>query len=95
MLAVVAVDLGDEGLEDGRAGRDLGHGDGGAVFLGDGQELLADALGDVVAGGVAVVLGQEVDLDVGDIGAAAQEVVADEAVEIERGGGAGVDLVNR
>ena len=88
-----AVDFGDDGLEDGRAGRDLGDGDGSAVFFGDGRHARADAFRDVVALGGALVLREEVDLDVGHSGAAAQEVVADEAVEIIRRSGAGVDLV--
>ena len=88
-----AVDLGDDGLEDGRTGRDLGDGDGGAVALGDGGEAGAEALGDGVALVGAFALADEVDLDVGDVGAAPEEGVADETVEIKRSGGAGVDLV--
>ena len=77
---------------DGRAGRDLGNGDVGAVFFGDGRHARADAFRDVVALGGALVLREEVDLDVGHRGTAAQEVVADEAVEIEGRGRARVGL---
>jgi len=88
-----AVDLGDDGLEDGRAGRDLGNGDGGAVGFGDGGDAGAEALGDGVALVGAFALADEIDLDVRDVGAAAEERVADEAVEVKRSGSAGVDLV--
>ena len=37
--------------------------------------------------------GQEIDLDIGDMLAASQEIVSHQAVEIERRGRAGVDLV--
>jgi hypothetical protein len=93
LRGVGAVDFGDDRLQHGRAGRHLGDGDGGAVLLRHGGDERADAFGDVVALEGAFALADEVDLDVGDVGAAAQVVVADEAVEIERRGGAGVDLV--
>jgi hypothetical protein len=89
----IAVDLGDEGLEHGRAGGHLGDGDAGAVPRGDGRDARADAFGDVVALGAARVFRGEVDLEIGDVGAAAHEIVPDQAVEIEGGGGADVDLV--
>ena len=79
-----AVDLGDEALQDGRAGRHLSDDDVGAVFLGDGGEGGPDALGDGVALVGAFGFAHEVDLDIGDSGAAPHEVVAHEAVEIKR-----------
>ena len=89
------IDFRHERLQDGRAGRDFGHGDAGAVFGRDCGDARADALGDVMALGFALALGNEVDLQVGDVGAAAHEVVAHQAVEVEGGGDAGVNLVIR
>ena len=89
---VRAVDFGHEGLQDWRAGRDLGEGDSGVVFFGDGGDGGTHALGDVVAGGFAVVAVFEIHLDVGDIRTTAEEVVANESVEVEWRGGAGVNL---
>ena len=90
---VRAVDFSHEGLEDGRTGRDFGDGDAGAVFGGDGGDARADTFGNVVALGFALAPGHEVDLQIRDMGAAAHEVMAHQAVEVERGGDAGVNLV--
>jgi len=87
-----AVDLGDQRLEHRRARRHLGHLDPGAERPGDGHEVGADLLGDVVALEIAVALGQKVDLDVGHVGALAQEVVPHQAVEVVRRRRAGVRL---
>ena len=59
---------------------------------GHGDQLLADALGDVVTLELALGLADEVHLDVGDIGAAPQEVVPHQAVEVVGRGNAGVGL---
>ena len=79
-------------MQHGRAGRHLGHGDDRAVALGDGGDNRADPLRDRVALVRALVLADEIDLQVGDIGPAAHEVVPHESVEIEGRGGAGIDL---
>ena len=88
-----AVDFGDQRLQNRRAGRHLGHGDARAVFRGDGGDARADALGDVVALCFAFALADEVHLDVGDVRAAAHEIMAHEAVEIKRRRDSGIDLV--
>ena len=87
------IDLGHEGLQDRRAGWHFGHGNARAVFRGDRRDARTDALGDVVALSFALALGHQVDLQVGDMGAAPHEVVAHQAVEVEGGGHARVDLV--
>ena len=86
------VDLRHHGVEDRRTRRDLDDLHPRPPRLGDLHEGRPDALGDVVALGVAVVLGREVDLQVRHVGRLAQEVVPHEAVEVEGGGGARVDL---
>ena len=88
-----AVDLGHQGLQHRRAGRHLGHGHGRPVSLGDRGHRRPHPLGNVVALDIAFVLGQEIDLDVGHGRTGAEEVVADQAVEIKGRGGAGIDLV--
>ena len=87
------VDLGHQRLKHRRAGRHLGHLDARAVGLGDPVNARAHALGDVVALGLAVALGREVDLDVGHVRAAAHEVVAHQTVEVVGRGGPDVHLV--
>jgi hypothetical protein len=81
-LIAGAVNLGDESLQDGRAGRHFGDGHARAVTLRDGRHSRTHALGDVVALRLALVLGDEIDLDVRHVCAAAHEVVAHQAVEI-------------
>ncbi len=90
---VAAVDLGDQGLQHRRAGRDLGHGHRRPVSGGDGGDRRPHPLGDVVALLLPFALGFEVDLDVGHRRPRAHEVVAHQAVEVVRRGGAGIDLV--
>ena len=87
------INLGDECLQHWRAGWHLGDGDTGFVAIRDGGDGRANAFGDVVALCFALVLADEVDLDVGDVGTAAHEVVAHEAVEVVGRGDTGVDLV--
>ena len=87
-----AIDLGDHGFEHRRAGRHFGDLDAGSEAPGHGDQLLANALGDVVALELALRLSDEVHLDIGDIGPAPQEVVAHQAVEVVGRGDAGVGL---
>ena len=87
-----AVDLRHHRVEDRRAGRDLDHLHPRAPPSRDLHQGGPKLLGDVVALEVAVVLAPEVHLEVGPLGRAAQEVVADEAVEVHGRGGAGVEL---
>ena len=88
-----AVDFGDERLQHRRTGRHFGDGDARIEPGGDLGDARADALRDVVALRAAFAFGKEIHLDVGDVRALAQEVMAHEAVEIIRRGDAGVDLV--
>ena len=66
------------------ARRYLHHLDPGAVAVADFLEARPDPLGDVMALGLSVPLGNEIDLDIGHICSRAQEIVAHEAVEIDR-----------
>src|SRR5206468_689996 len=86
------IDLGDHRLEHGRPGRHFGDLDAGSGTTGDGKQLIADALGDVVALQAAVGFADQVHLDVGDIGTSPQKIVAHEPVEVVRRGGSGVGL---
>ena len=88
-----AVDLGDERRQHRRARRHFDHLDVGAVALADGLQRGAHARGDGVALLAAVVLVDQVHLQVADLAAAAQVVLAHQAVEVDRRGGAGVGLV--
>src|SRR5262249_54141434 len=76
------VDLCDHGLEHRRTGRYFGDLDAGAEAPSHRGQLLADAFGNLVTLQHALRLADEVHLDVGDIGTAAQEVVAHQAVEV-------------
>ena len=87
-----SVDLGHQGLKNRRTGRHLGHLDARAKAFGDGQEAKAHLLGDLVALQFAVVLAEQVYLNIGDVRAAAQIIVAHQAVEVIRGCGAHVSL---
>ena len=86
------VDLGHQRLQHGRTGRHLGHLDARAKAIGDGQQALAHLLGDLVALQFAIVLAEQVHLDIGDVRSAAQIVMAHQAVEVERRGRAHVGL---
>ena len=92
---VRAVNLRHERLEHGRAGRHLGNRYARTELRRDGRDLRTDPLGDVVALRLALLFADEVDLNVRDVRSAPQEVVAHEAVEIERRRGAHVNLVVR
>src|SRR5947208_13180553 len=79
-----SVNFCNEGFEHGRAGRNLGDFDARAETRGYGNQLLANALGDVVALETALRLPNKVHLDIGDIGAAPQEVMPHQAIKIVR-----------
>ena len=92
-LVVGAVDLRDERLEDRRAGRNFRHLDSRSEGSGDLVQFRPQPSRDVVALRVAIVEGEQVDLDVGLIGSAPQEIVPHEAIEIVRAGRAGINLI--
>jgi hypothetical protein len=89
---VGAVDLGHQRALHRRAGRHLHHLQLAAVARRDGVELRAQALRDGVALLVAVRLVDQVDLQVTLLGVGAQVVLAHQAVEGDRAGGAGIAL---
>ena len=88
-----AVNLGDKRLQHWRAGRHFGDGDARIVARGDRGDARTYALRDVVALGATLAFRKKVHLNVGDVRALAQKVVAHEAVEIIRRSNPGVDLV--
>ncbi len=90
---VDAVDLSHQRREHRRSGRDLDDLGVAVVLACDGLQWLAQAHGDGVALVVAMVLVDQVDLDVAQMRALAQIVLAHQAVEVDRRGGAGVDLI--
>jgi len=90
---VGAVDLGHDRLQNRRPGRNLRDGHGHAVFARDGGDGRPDPFRDVMALPGAELLADEVHLDVGDVRAAPQVVMAHETVEIERRRRARVHLV--
>ncbi len=79
-----AVDLGHHGLQHRRSGRHLDHLDARAQLAGDRREHLAGEHGELFGGAVAVVLGGQLDLDIGLPRPVAQVAVADQPIEIER-----------
>ncbi len=89
------VHLGDQCLKHRRSGRHLGDGDSGIVFGGDRGHSGPHPFGDVVALRLAFALVDEVDLEIGDVGAPAHEVMPHQPVEIERRRGADVNLIVR
>jgi hypothetical protein len=54
------------------------------VLLGDGRHRVAHRHGDLVALAAALVLADQVDLDVAHLGLGAQVVLAHQAVEVDR-----------
>ena len=92
-LLVGPVDFSDERLQHRRAGRHFGHGDARTVFRGDLRDARPHAFGNVVTLRFAFAFRNQIDLHVGNVRAAAHEVMADQAVEVERRGHAGVNLV--
>ena len=89
---VGSVDLGHDGLQDGRPRGYFRHGEHGAMPGGDRQEAFTDTLRDGMALGRALGLVGEVDLHLGDMRAAPEVGVTDESVEVERRRGADVEL---
>lgn len=79
-------------LEHRRAGRHFGDLDPGPEMLGHRGQLRAHSFSDVVALELALRLSDQVHLDVGDIGPAPQEVMANEPIEVVRRGYTGVGL---
>ena len=86
------VDLGHDRRQHRRTRRHFDHLERGAVARGDLLQRRAHGQRDVMALAVALVLVDQVDLQVADIGAAAQVVLAHQAVEGDRRGGAGIAL---
>ncbi len=86
------VDLGDQRREHRRPGRNLGDLDGDAESIGHRLQRPPHLAGQRVRLVLALLLVHEVDLDVGDVAAGAQEVVTNESVEVEGRRGADVDL---
>ena len=91
-IGVRAVDLGEKRRQHRRSGRRLDDLDRCAGGHGEPAQLLPEVERDLVAGAAALALGQEIDLDVAQLRRRAEIVVADQTVEIERCGGAGVAL---
>jgi len=89
---VRAVDFGHQGGEHRRAGGDLRHLDPGAVAVGDRLHQRPDPLGDVVGLVLALLLSQQVHLDICEVAPLAQVIVAHQAVEVERGAATDVAL---
>src|SRR5262249_28907737 len=79
-----AVNFCNQGFEHGWAGRNLGDLDARSETRGYGNQLLANALGDVVALEIALRLSNQVHLDIGDVGAPPQEVMAHKAIKVVR-----------
>ena len=91
-FGVGAVDLGQKGRDHRRAGGRFHDLEAGAFGHVQRREPFAQVKRDVMAGAVAVGLRQQVDRDFAQLGLCAQVVVADEAVEVEGRGRAGMGL---
>ena len=89
------VNFRDQRAQDRRAGRQLGNLDPGAATVGDTLEFRTHALCDIMALRLAVGLADQVDLYVCDITSFAQEIMADQTVEVVRGGCPDVGLIIR
>ena len=87
------VHLGDDRRQHRRARRHLDHFHRGAVPAADALDPGPDGRRDLVRLAVAPVLVDEVHLQVAELRRRAQVVLAHEAVEVDRRGGAGVRLV--
>ena len=81
-------DFSDKRLEYGWTRRHLCKGEGRAVFFCNGGKARADTHGNIMALIRALLLWQEIDLDIGHVGSTPLKVMADETVEVERCGGA-------
>jgi hypothetical protein len=83
-LFVWTINLRNECLQHRRTRRHLGHRHPGTKPGGYGCHARADAFGDVVALGLAFTFWKEVHLNIGYIRAPPHEVMAYQAVEVER-----------
>ena len=89
---VGAVDFGKQGREHRRPRRDLNHLERGMRRQRQVGEALANIQRDGVTRPFAVVLGRQIDGEVAHLRLAAQIIVANEPVEVERRGGARIGL---
>ena len=92
-LIIRPVDFGDDRRHHWRSRRHLDNLGVAAGLLADRFDRIAHRYGDLVALARALVLIDEVDLNVSRLRRSAQIVLANEAVEIDRTGGAGIGLV--
>ncbi len=83
LVQIRAIDLRHHGGQHWRSGRDFGDLDVGTGPFHDGSQQIAHLLGQGMTGPVAVMLGQQVDLQIRHQRARAQKVVSDETVEVE------------
>ncbi len=88
-----AIHFRDYGRPDRRAGRHLNDFQVAPHRAGDGLQRLPNRLGNLVAAAMALMLVHQIDLNIPHVGTAANEVVAHQPVEVDGGGGAGVNLV--
>lgn len=79
------VDLRDKRLQDGRTWRHFGDFEARTVLVTDCDQFGTHALCNLMALSGTYVAVTEVYLDVGNIGATAQEVMADQTIEIVQG----------
>ena len=87
-----AVDFGQQGRQHRRAGRDFDDLECAACGEFQDGETRPQVQRDGVAGAFAGIFGGEVDLQIAEFGGPAHERVPHQAVEVERGGGAGIGL---
>ena len=87
------VNLGHDRCAHRRSRRHFDDLHGGAVVASDGGERRPDGERDVMALAAAVALVDQIDLDVAEARVLPQIVLAHEAIEVDRRGGAGVGLV--
>jgi hypothetical protein len=87
-----AVDLSHQGRQNWWTRGNLGNLEGDPKPLRDWNELLTNLLGQVMRLEVTLALVHEVDLDIGLVAGRAEEVVANQAIEVEGRGGSHVYL---
>ncbi|MNF49784.1 hypothetical protein D3C84_310670 [compost metagenome] len=88
-----AIDFGDDGGPDRRAGGHFHDFQVAPHRAGDGLQRRPDRLGNLVAAAIPFMLVHQIDLNIPHVGAAADEVVAHQPVEVDGGRTAGIDLV--
>ena len=91
-LRIGAIDFGEQRRHHRRTRRGLNDFQRGARRQRDRLQLLAQVERNEVAGTIAVFLGQQGHHDIAHFGPVAQEIMADEPVEVERRRGAGIGL---